>query len=687
MSVSPAARIGLRAVQALAFAGVAAYALQASTSFCGAGADSFFETYVYNALIFAAAALCLARGAVMRAERAAWFVLGLGLLSWAGGEAYYSIFYANDPDPPLPNVADGLWLAFYPACYIAIVMLVRERVREFRSSLWLDGLVGALAASAIGADLIFGALVGGGRDAATVSVDLSYALGDLLLLGFVIAIFAMTGWRPGRALLMVGAGLVTSAIVDGYFLYESATGAVPSTTLVAALWPAAALLLGVAAWLKPAKAQPIRFDGWRVLLMPSLFAVSGLALLAYQTFEPQNALALILALATLTAVIVRMAVTFRENIRLLQSSRREALTDALTGLGNRRKLLQDLQVAVEHATPESPRALMLFDLDGFKQYNDRFGHPLGDSLLARLGDQLAAAVGRHGTAYRLGGDEFCVIAGGTSEELQTVAELAQTALSALGEGFHITASAGSALIPQDATDMTLALHLADERLYSQKEGSRRTTVSSQTGAALLQALEEREPDLRGHVDHVAELSQTVGRTLGLTGEDLADVARAAQLHDVGKVAIPDAILQKPEPLDAEEWDFIRSHTIVGARILGAAPALETVAKIVRASHERFDGAGYPDRLAGEQIPLGARIVAACDAYNSMVSNRPYGRTMSSEEALTELRRCAGEQFDPVVVDAVCKVIRTTAAEQAIADAGTNGASAPVREPVLTNARR
>ncbi len=183
---------------------------------------------------------------------------------------------------------------------------------------------------------------------------------------------------------------------------------------------------------------------------------------------------------------------------------------------------------------------------------------------------------------------------------------------------------------------------------------------------------------------MARLSQIVGRRLGLSGEELADVSRAAQLHDVGKVAIPDAILQKHEPLDAEEWDFIRSHTIVGARILGAAPALETVAKIVRASHERYDGAGYPDRLAGEAIPLGARIVSACDAYNSMISNRPYGRTLSSEEALEELRRCAGEQFDPIVIDAVCELVLAGADKSALPDDGADEASPPVREPVLTN---
>jgi two-component system cell cycle response regulator len=654
VNLSSNGRLALRAVQAAAIAGLGAYALQSTTAFCGEGANDFFETYVYNGLIFVAAALCIVRAATVKSERLAWSVLGAGVFAWAAGEAYYSIFYADLSVPPLPSVADGLWLSFYPACYIAIVLLVRERVREFRQSLWLDGLVGALAASAIGADLIFGALVGGGRDAATVAVDLSYAMGDLLLLGFVIAVFAMTGWRPGRALVMVGTGLVISAVVDGYFLYEAATGEIPATTLVASLWPASALALGFAAWMKPVEAHPVRFEGWRVLVMPSAFAVSGLALLAYHTFRPQNALALALAIATLAAVIVRMAVTFRENIGLLASSREEALTDALTGLSNRRKLMLDLEQAIAQATVSDPYGLMVLDLDGFKQYNDRFGHPMGDALLSRLGNQLRSTVTGWGECYRLGGDEFCVVASGSERDIQHVAEIAREALSDVGEGFVVTSSCGQALLPRDGRNVALALHTADERLYAQKERRQRSSVGTQTGAALLQALEEREPDLRGHLDDVANLSVGVARRMGLFGEELEDVARAAQLHDVGKVAIPDAILQKPGALDQSEWEFIHRHTIVGERILSAAPALSAVAKIVRASHERYSGGGYPDGVSGDEIPLGARIVSVCDAFNSMTSQRPYGRELSTDEAVSELRRCAGEQFDPGVVETLCQ---------------------------------
>ena len=279
---------------------------------------------------------------------------------------------------------------------------------------------------------------------------------------------------------------------------------------------------------------------------------------------------------------------------------------------------------------------------------------MGDALLSRLGRQLDALVSAFGSVYRLGGDEFCVIARGSERQIQRIAEASQAALSEFGEGFAVTSSCGQALVPRDARNVALALHTADERLYAQKERRQRSSVGTQTGAALLQALEEREPELRGHLDMVAKMSVSVARCMGLFGEELEDVDRAAQLHDVGKVAIPDAILQKPGALDASEWDFIHRHTIVGERILLAAPSLSNVARLVRASHERYDGGGYPDGLSGEEIPLGARIVTACDAYNSMTSERPYGSALSSEQALAELRRCAGEQFDPVVVEAVAE---------------------------------
>jgi two-component system, cell cycle response regulator len=156
----------------------------------------------------------------------------------------------------------------------------------------------------------------------------------------------------------------------------------------------------------------------------------------------------------------------------------------------------------------------------------------------------------------------------------------------------------------------------------------------------------------------------VGRELEMNAEQLDEVARAAELHDLGKVAIPEAILDKPGPLDETEWSFVRRHPLIGERILSAAPALRPVARLVRSSHERFDGSGYPDGISGPSIPLGARVVAVCDAFDAMVSERSYRPPRSPVEALAELQRCSGTQFDPVVVAAFARVVEREAAEAA-----------------------
>ena len=157
--------------------------------------------------------------------------------------------------------------------------------------------------------------------------------------------------------------------------------------------------------------------------------------------------------------------------------------------------------------------------------------------------------------------------------------------------------------PGEVEDATEALQLADRRMYAQK-GGRRMSAGRQSRDVLLSTLTEREPELGEHLHDVAKLAMAVGRELDMSPEELDEVARAAELHDVGKVAIPDAILNKPGPLDEAEWSFMRRHTIIGERILLSAPALRPVARLVRSSHERWDGGGYPDGLAGEEIPLG-----------------------------------------------------------------------------------
>jgi HD-GYP domain-containing protein (c-di-GMP phosphodiesterase class II) len=170
----------------------------------------------------------------------------------------------------------------------------------------------------------------------------------------------------------------------------------------------------------------------------------------------------------------------------------------------------------------------------------------------------------------------------------------------------------------------------------------------------MQLLTEREPMLHNHVCDVGLLALEIGRRFGLDSEGLDELRRAAELHDIGKLAVPEEILHKSGPLTDAEQHFMRQHTIIGERILTVAPALRAIARLVRSSHERWDGLGYPDRLAGEAIPLGARIISACDAYDAMVSNRSYQTPRSSAEAISEIRRHAGRQFDPAVVEVLCR---------------------------------
>jgi two-component system cell cycle response regulator len=302
--------------------------------------------------------------------------------------------------------------------------------------------------------------------------------------------------------------------------------------------------------------------------------------------------------------------------------------------------------------------LALFDLDGFKRYNDAYGHPAGDALLQRLSAELSGVVAGHGRAYRLGGDEFCLLL--EADGSDAVLRAATVALGARGDGFDVTASYGRVALPADAGDSEEALHLADRRMYAAKESRRPSSAGLQTRSVLLKVLSEREPDLHEHSSNVMSLARGVARRLGLGAEEREIVARAAELHDIGKMAIPDAILNKPGPLDDQEWRFMRRHTIIGEDILNVAPALHPVASLVRASHERWDGRGYPDGTSGEAIPEGARIVAVCDAFSAMIQDRPYQSGLTVGEAVAEIERSAGQHFDPRVVEAFAAEIRSEA---------------------------
>ncbi|MEO8091903.1 MAG: HD domain-containing phosphohydrolase [bacterium] len=270
-------------------------------------------------------------------------------------------------------------------------------------------------------------------------------------------------------------------------------------------------------------------------------------------------------------------------------------------------------------------------------------------MLIRLAHALKTSLVGIGEAYRMGGDEFCVLA--TDAHQSELIERASEALTERGEGFSVTASRGWVDLPTEASEPSEALRLADQRMYASKTSGGRASAGRQTTDVLVRMLAERHPEIGDHLSEVAALSDLVGQELGLDESERSSVVQAASLLDIGKVAIPESVLSRPGPLDEDESRLVRQHTLIGERILAAAPALIRASKLVRWSHERMDGEGYPDGIPGERIPIGSQIVAVCDAYEAMTSERPHVEPMRSEDALTELRRCAGTQFDARVVEA------------------------------------
>jgi diguanylate cyclase (GGDEF)-like protein len=618
-----------------------------------------FGKVAYWTVVIGASLLTMARARSIRGrEGLAWALIGLGSLLWACGDVYWTLVLAKRDVIPVPSISDAGYLAFYPLVFAGLCLLLRARVHGTPRNLWVDGLTAALAAGAMSAAIVLQAVLDTvGGNALGVATNLAYPIGDLILLSVVIASFALRGWRADRTWTLLGVAIVLFWIADSYYLVTVAKETYTYPSVFDGGWTICLILLSAAAWQRPRRAVAVEDQGGlRFTALPIAFATLGLTILVVAALETLNAVAVLLAAASLLAVFGRLIMTLRANAGMLVASRQEALTDALTGLGNRRALTRDLERAV--AGDGGPVLLALFDLDGFKHYNDSYGHPAGDALLQRLGAKLAAHVARAGTAYRMGGDEFCVLLP-LAADPDVQADAAALALTEQGDGFAIGASHGAVSVPAEAVEPGEALRIADHRMYANKN-SGRASARSQSRDVLLRALAERDPGLGAHINGVAALAEAVARRLGLDDEQIEHVRHAAELHDVGKVAIPDAILDKPAPLDPDEWEFIRRHTIIGERIVAAAPALRPVATLVRSSHERWDGTGYPDRLRGDEIPLGARIVAVCDAFDAMIANRPYRAGLQSDSALEELVRCAGTQFDPAVVDAFAAAWRERA---------------------------
>jgi diguanylate cyclase (GGDEF)-like protein len=599
------------------------------------------------------AALCLARAAVRPRERTAWLLMGLGVGAWALGELYFTVVLWSDSAPPVPSPADAGYLSLPPLIFAGLILLARSRIKGLPKTIWADGVTAGLAAGALSAAIVFKPVLAAvSGDSLSVATNLSYPIMDLIMLGFIAGVLAVGGWRLDRRFGVIAAGVMCFWTADTIYLIKAAEGTWASGGPYDPGWWAIAVCCASAAWMQP-RGRAKRARSAEAISVSIASALVSLGILVVGTIVNVTLPAIALASGALLCVLLRLVLTFRAHQTVLRRTTREALTDPLTGLGNRRAFAAALSDRLDDDDPE-PLVLVLFDLDGFKSYNDTFGHAAGDALLQRLAAGLEAAIGADAGAYRMGGDEFCALLPGC-EDGDALLRAALAVLSDHGQGFSIRASLGSVRLPEETIDVEEALRLADQRMYVHKSQGRRATAALEVKHALLSALAHRNPELSNHVDDVAELAADVAVALGCEPAQVEAIRIAAELHDIGKIAIPEAILDKPGPLTSDEWTLMHQHTVAGERIILAAPALADVAPLVRSSHERWDGTGYPDRLASESIPLGARIVAVCDSYHAMTSDRTYRKALSAEVALTELCACAGSQFDPQVVEAFLRL--------------------------------
>ena len=354
----------------------------------------------------------------------------------------------------------------------------------------------------------------------------------------------------------------------------------------------------------------------------------------------------------------------------------QARHDSLTGLLGHRVFHEVLDASLLEAAPFS---IVLFDIDDFKQINDLHGHQRGDEVLRLVADALRSGLRSGDAIFRVGGEEFyAVLQGASGEDAELVADRLRLAVSEAGSGLPhpVTLSAGVAWFPEHARVRDELLAAADAALYkSKRSGKDRTTVAGGAGTVPatpigrvsgLELLLERDAGTVAHSLHTSVLAVRLARALELDDERIAELQTAAKLHDIGKIGVPEAILSKPGPLDDEEFRIVRTHPVVGAQLL-TAWGLDHAATFVLQHHERIDGRGYPAGLAGDEIALESRIIHVADAYFAMTLDRPYRRALSEKQALDELERHRGTQFDQRVVDAMLSLARARRALDPQAD--------------------
>jgi diguanylate cyclase (GGDEF)-like protein len=439
---------------------------------------TWLDGWLICAAELTASSLCIARAFVPRPGRRAALVLGLSLLSWTIGDLILTTESLGGATPPTPSPADLFYLLFYPLAYVAVVLFIRDEAGRLSAPNWLDGAIAGLGAAAVCAAFAFeGILESTGGTVLATMTSLAYPIGDLLLLGLVVAGFAVLPGNRRAPWLLLASGMALNVVGDTFNLFDESIGSTRFGFIVVAVaWPIATVLMALSVWVRRHPAELLDQPRATGFQLPLLAAGSALAILFVASLHPVGRVAIGLATGTLLAVGVRLALSVREMQALSLERHRQAITDDLTGLKNRRFLFRVLDAYfAELASTGAERflAFLFVDLDHFKEVNDTFGHPAGDELLRQLGPRFSTSLRDSDLLVRLGGDEFAVVlVDGDVDYATTVAER-------LTDSLHrpftldlvnatISASIGIAVAPTDALDGATLMRCADVAMYRAK---------------------------------------------------------------------------------------------------------------------------------------------------------------------------------------------------------------------------
>jgi diguanylate cyclase (GGDEF)-like protein len=465
-----------RALLCGTLAGIVLFATGVAARPAGVAWDRIYDVVLYNLPYLPAAAACWIAGGRVRSERLAWRALAVGLVLTASGNALRTSLAGvtgADPTPPIVQLPSTVGYFIF---YVTLIGLLRARVARFHPSMWLDGLIGALGTLALGVAFLLGPFLSATGHRPLGLFDLAWPAADLLLLALVVAMGAILGVRLDRTLGSITAAMGCVCTGDIVLFLRTVHGSYTDGGPLELTWLAGIALVAYAA--VRARPRPVTADelhsrtGWRLLALPLICNAASLVVLAIGWGDTMPVIAAWLAIACVTAALARTAVTFRE-VRAFNEVREQARTDELTGLPNRRALLERATAVLASAGNRSPAALLLLDLDGFKEVNDGLGHSAGDELLRQVGPRLRGGLRPGDLLARLGGDEFAVLLPGTGlDDAQKCAavlrELLLQPFTVEGVRLHIGGSIGVSTAPVPAATVKELLRCADVAMYTAK---------------------------------------------------------------------------------------------------------------------------------------------------------------------------------------------------------------------------